>query len=291
MESGTSESNRRLALGVVTNVFTRSESVEGPAAYMKLENQKAIVTGGGRGIGKAIALALASEGADVLVSGRQSDVLEATVAEIEKLGRRGVFTVTDVAQDLEVLEMVRTGIEKLGRIDILINNAGIVGPTAPVSNISRAEWDEVMAVNLTGAFLCARAVIPHMIERRSGRIINISSIAGKLGYALRSPYAASKWAMIGLSRTLALELGPHNIQVNAICPGPTAGDRMTRVIAGRANELGRSVEDVEREYVQGTALKRMVDPDHVAAAVVFFCSAEGTSITGEAINVSAGYAL
>jgi NAD(P)-dependent dehydrogenase (short-subunit alcohol dehydrogenase family) len=291
MESGTSESNRCLALGVVTKYLPRTESVEGQAAYMKLENQKAIVTGGGRGIGKTIALALASEGADVLVSGRQSDVLEATVAEIENLGRRGVFTVTDVAQDIEVLEMVRTGIEKLGRIDILINNAGIVGPTAPVSNISRAEWDEVMAVNLTGAFLCARAVIPHMIERRSGRIINISSIAGKLGYALRSPYAASKWAMLGLSRTLALELGPHNIQVNAICPGPTAGDRMTRVIAGRANELGRSVEDVEREYVQGTALKRMVDADHVAATVVFFCSAEGASITGEAINVSAGYAL
>ena len=258
---------------------------------MKLLNQTAIVTGGGRGIGKAIALALASEGADVLVSGRQLDVLESTVAEIEKLGRRGVLTVTDVAQESEVLEMVNVAIEKLGHIDILVNNAGIVGPTAPITNISRAEWDEVMAVNLTGAFLCSRAVVPHMIERRSGRIINISSIAGKLGYALRSPYAASKWAMLGLSRTLAQELGPHNIQVNAICPGPTAGERMERVITNRAREMGRSFEEVEREYVQGTALKRMVDPDHVAATVLFFCSEEGSSITGEAINVSAGYAL
>jgi NAD(P)-dependent dehydrogenase (short-subunit alcohol dehydrogenase family) len=148
-----------------------------------------------------------------------------------------------------------------------------------------------MAVNLTGAFLCARAVIPHMIERRSGKIINISSVAGKLAYALRSPYSASKWGMLGLSRTLAQELGPHNIQVNAICPGPTGGDRMQGVIAGRARELGRSEEEVESLYVEGTALKRMVDPKHVAAAVVFLVSEEGNSITGEALDVSAGYAL
>jgi NAD(P)-dependent dehydrogenase (short-subunit alcohol dehydrogenase family) len=187
--------------------------------------------------------------------------------------------------------MVSKALESLGRIDILVNNAGITGPTAPVTNVSRDDWDEVIAVNLTGAFLCARAVIPHMVQRGSGKIINISSIAGKMAYALRSPYAASKWGMLGLSCTLAQELGPHNIQVNAICPGPTAGPRMTGVIAGRAKELGRSVEEVERAYVEGTALKRMVDPKHVAAAVIFFCSEEGNSITGEALEISAGYGL
>ena len=112
-----------------------------------------------------------------------------------------------------------------------------------------------------------------------------------MAYALRSPYAASKWGMLGLSSTLAQELGPHNIQVNAICPGPTAGPRMTGVIAGRANEMGLTVEEVERVYVEGTALKRMVDPKHVAAAVIFFCSENGNSITGEALDISAGYAL
>jgi NAD(P)-dependent dehydrogenase (short-subunit alcohol dehydrogenase family) len=187
--------------------------------------------------------------------------------------------------------MVNTALESFGRIDILVNNAGITGPTAPVTNQTRDAWDEVLAVNLTGAFLCARAVIPHMVERHSGKIINISSIAGKMAYALRSPYAASKWGMLGLSCTLAQELGPHNIQVNAICPGPTAGPRMTGVIAGRAKELGLTVEEVERTYVEGTALKRMVDPNHVAAAVIFFCSGDGNSITGESLDVSAGYGL
>jgi NAD(P)-dependent dehydrogenase (short-subunit alcohol dehydrogenase family) len=258
---------------------------------MKLPDQAAIVTGGGQGIGKAIALSLAREGADVLVSGRHRETLENTAREIEKLGRRSVVAVTDVSQEPQVSTMVEAALQNFGRIDILVNNAGITGPTAPITNVSRDEWDHVFAVNLTGAFLCAKAVIPHMIERRSGKIINISSIAGKLAYALRSPYAASKWGMIGLSRTLAQELGPHNIQVNAICPGPTAGERMRGVIAGRAHELGQSEAEVERLYVEGTALKRMVDPDHVAAMVVLLVSNEGSSITGEAIDVSAGYAL
>ncbi len=259
--------------------------------HMKLKDQTAIVTGGGRGIGKAIALALAREGADVLICGRQIDVLEGTAAEIEMLGRRALVAVTDISQESQVAAMTDEALRSYGRIDILVNNAGIVGPTAPVAGVSRAEWDEVMAVNLTGAFLCAKAVIPHMIERRSGKIINIASIAGKLAYARRSPYAASKWGLLGLSRTLAQELGPYNIQVNAICPGPTGGERMSGVIAGRAKELGRSEEDVERLYVEGTALKRMVNPEHVAAAVLFFASEEGSSLTGEALDVSAGYAL
>jgi NAD(P)-dependent dehydrogenase (short-subunit alcohol dehydrogenase family) len=258
---------------------------------MKLEGQAAIVTGGGRGIGKCIALALGQAGANVLVSGRQHDVLEQTAVEIESLGRQALVSVTDVSDESQVSEMVSKALESLGRIDILVNNAGVTGPTAPVTNVSREDWDEVIAVNLTGAFLCARAVIPHMVQRRSGKIINISSIAGMMAYALRSPYAASKWGMLGLSCTLAQELGPHNIQVNAICPGPTAGPRMTGVIAGRAKELGRPVEEVERAYVEGTALKRMVDPKHVAAAVIFFCSEEGNSITGEALEISAGYGL
>ena len=258
---------------------------------MQLDGQSAIVTGGGRGIGKRIALALAQAGANVLVSGRQREVLEETVTEIESLGRQAALTVTDVSQESEVNEMVNTALDSFGRIDILVNNAGITGPTAPVTNLSRDAWDEVLAVNLTGAFLCARAVIPHMVERRSGKIINISSIAGKMAYALRSPYAASKWGMLGLSCTLAQELGPHNIQVNAICPGPVAGPRMTGVIASRAKELGLSVEEVERLYVEGTTLKRMVDPHHVAAAVIFFCSENGNSITGETLEISAGYGL
>jgi NAD(P)-dependent dehydrogenase (short-subunit alcohol dehydrogenase family) len=258
---------------------------------MKLKNQTAIVTGAGQGIGKAIALALVREGAAVLLCGRHQETLESVAQEIRQLGGLSIVSVTDVANEAAVKKMVDLAIERFGRLDLLINNAGIVGPTAPVTNVSRDDWDQVIAVNLTGPFLCARAAIPHLVEQRSGKIVNISSIAGKMGYALRSPYSASKWGLIGLTRTLALELGAFNIQVNAICPGPVSGPRMRAVIAGRAKELGQSEAEVERTYVEGTALKRMVDPDHVAATVVFLCSSESNSMTGEALDVSAGYAL
>jgi len=258
---------------------------------MILGNQTAIVTGGGKGIGKAIALALAREGANVVVSGRNKEALESAANELQALGITSLAIEADVSNESQVAELIDVTQKKFGRIDILVNNAGVTGPTAPATQISRAEWDEVLAINLTGAFICAKAVIPYMIQRGSGKIINIASIAGKLAYALRSPYAASKWGMIGLSRTLAQELGPYNIQVNAICPGPTDGERMRGVIAGRARELGKTEQEVERLYLEGTALKRMVDPGHVAAAVVFFASEEGSSITGEALDVTAGYAL
>jgi NAD(P)-dependent dehydrogenase (short-subunit alcohol dehydrogenase family) len=258
---------------------------------MKLNNKTAIVTGGGRGIGRAITLALAREGANVVICGRKLDVLEDTSTEVKTLGRKSIAMVADVSRDTDIDRTVNAALAEFGQVDILVNNVGIAGPTAPVTSISRSEWDECMAVNLTSAFLFARAVIPGMIERRSGKIINISSIAGKLGYAFRSPYAASKWAMIGLTRTLALELGADNIQVNAICPGPTAGERIDGVIAARARELGRSVAEVEQQYIAATALKRMVDPEHVAAMVVFLASDSGGSITGEAFDISAGYAL
>ena len=258
---------------------------------MKLTNQTAIVTGAGRGIGKEIALSLAREGADVLLASRDVQALEHTGSEIRELGRRAVVLGTDVTNETQVATMVAIAIKEFKRIDILVNNAGAVGPTTPLAKLSREDWDQVIAVNLTGPFLCSRAVIPHMVAQSSGSIINIASIAGRLAYALRSPYAVSKWGMLGLSRTLAQELGPSNIRVNAICPGPTSGDRMSAVIAGRAKELGQPIKEVERAYVEGTALKRMVDPAHIGAAVVFLASKEGSSITGEAIDITCGFAL
>ena len=258
---------------------------------MKLANQTAIVTGGGRGIGQAIALALAREGANILVCGRHEDTLKQTAEEIQQLGRQALTIVTDVSREEEVDAMVQSALREFGGVNILVNNAGIVGPTAPITSVTRKDWDETIAVNLTSAFLCAKAVLPGMIQRRSGKIINISSVAGRMAYALRGPYAVSKWGMIGLTRTLAQEVGQYNIQVNAILPGPTAGERMQKVIDSRAQELGRSSEEVEKLFVEGTALKRMVDPEHVAAMVVFLASSDGDSITGQAIDVTAGYAL
>jgi NAD(P)-dependent dehydrogenase (short-subunit alcohol dehydrogenase family) len=258
---------------------------------MKLKDKTALVTGGGRGIGKAIALALAREGANVAVTGRHEDVLQEVAKEIAAMGRRSLAFVADVSDEQQVQRLFDATKEKFDCIDLLINNVGIAGPTAPLVEVTSAEWDETMTVNLRSAFLCSRAAIPQMVERGGGKIINISSIAGKIGYALRSPYATSKWGMIGLSQSLAQELGRYNIQVNTICPGPTDGERMRAVIAHRARELGKTEAEVEAVYVEGTALKRMVDPDHVAAAVVFLASNAGDSITGVALDVAAGFAI
>ena len=258
---------------------------------MKLDGKATIVTGGGRGIGRVIALRFASEGAAVLVAGTTVEAVEAVAQEIRERGGRALAVSTDVADESQVERMVSSAMSEFGGIDILVNNAGIAGPTALVPEVSREDWDRTLAVNLTGAFLCAKHALPGMIERRSGSIINITSIAGLRAYALRSPYAASKWAMIGLTRTLAEEAGRYNITVNAIAPGPVRGPRIDSVIRNRAAAMNRSVEEVEREYVEPTALKRMVEEDDIAAMALFLASEEGRNITGETINISGGYRL
>src|SRR5262245_16140931 len=166
--------------------------------------------------------------------------LTATVASIQTSGRRALAVVADVTREEQVQTLAEDTLRTFGRIDVLVNNAGIIGPTTPVANVARADWEEVLTVNLTGAFLCAKAVLPTMMAQRSGRIISIASIAGKMAYPLRSPYAVSKWGLIGLTLTMAKELGEHNIQVNAICPGPVAGERMQGIIQRRAQELGQT---------------------------------------------------
>jgi NAD(P)-dependent dehydrogenase (short-subunit alcohol dehydrogenase family) len=258
---------------------------------MKLRDRVALITGGERGIGRAIALVLAQEGADITIAGLDEPRLNKTAEEIRATGRCCLARVTDVSDEAQVVRVVEEAMKEFGKIDILVNNAAIVGPTAPVVKIDRKEWDESLAVNLTAPFLCAKAVLPQMIARRSGKIINISSVAGKLAYPLRSPYATSKWGLLGLSRTLAAEVGEYNIQVNAICPGPVAGDRMKLVIERRAKELGKPIEEVERDYSQTTALKRMVEEKDVAAMVLFLASDESNSVTGAVFDVTAGYVL
>jgi NAD(P)-dependent dehydrogenase (short-subunit alcohol dehydrogenase family) len=261
-------------------------------ARMKLEGKVAIVTGGGRGLGRAIAQRMAAEGAAVTLAGTSAPHLEATAAAIAAAGGRSLAVATDVAREAEVAAMVAATIRGFGRLDILVNNAGIAGPTAPVAEAPLAEWERTLAINLTGAFLCARYAIPHLVAAGSGRILNITSIAGKIGYALRSAYAASKWGMIGLTRSLAIELGPSDITVNAIAPGSTRGERLANVIRDRAAALGRTAEDVEQEFFIGqNALRRMVEPEEIAATAVFLCGDEARNITGETITVSAGFRL
>lgn len=258
---------------------------------MKLENKVSVVTGGGHGIGRTIALRFVKQGAAIVIAGPTRETIESAAREVRDLGGRALAVLTDVSNESEVERLMTACLTEFGRLDILVNNAGIAGPTALAVKVDRADWDRTIAINLTGAFLCAKHALPHMIERRSGRIINIASVAGLHAYALRSPYSTSKWGMIGLSKTLAEEAGPYDITVNTIAPGPIRGPRIDMVIRNRAEGLGRSVEDVEREYVEPSALKRMAEEEDIAAVAEFLASDDARNLTGQTIEVSAGYRL
>jgi NAD(P)-dependent dehydrogenase (short-subunit alcohol dehydrogenase family) len=258
---------------------------------MKLEGKVAIITGGGRGIGRVIAQRFADEGAAVTVSGTNKEALDGVAQEIRDRGGWALTIVADVADEAAVETLIAATLAEFSGLDILVNNTGIAGPTAPVIEVRREDWDRTLAVNLTGAMLCAKHALPHMISQRSGRIINITSIAGLQGYALRSPYCASKWAMIGLTQTLAIEAGQYNITANAIAPGPVRGPRIESVIRNRAAQMNVTFEEVERQYIEPIALKRMVEEDDIAAMALFLASDEGRNITGETLNISGGYRL
>jgi NAD(P)-dependent dehydrogenase (short-subunit alcohol dehydrogenase family) len=258
---------------------------------MKLEGKVAIVTGGGGGIGRVIALRFTREGASLVLAGPTEEKIKSVEKEITNLGGRAISVHADVAEEADVERIVAATLNAFSRVDILVNNAGVAGPTALVQNISREDWDRTFAINLTGAFLCAKHVLPKLIEQRSGCIINITSIAGLQAYAYRSPYCASKWGMIGLTQTLAQEGGPYGITANAIAPGPVKGPRIESVIRNRAAEMKLPYEEVVKQYVEPTALKRMVEEEDIAAMAVFLASPEGSNITGETLNISAGYRL
>ena len=260
----------------------------------------AMITGAGRGIGRKVALELASRGAAVVLTGKDAGALNETArltsantaGKPESKVNEQVFSrEADVTEPEQIASLCREAITHFKRIDILVNNAAVIGPTCPVAEVGLGDWEDVLRINLTGAFICAKAVLPHMMERRSGKIINMASIAGKLAYAMRSPYAASKWGLIGFTKTLAEECGPYNIQVNAVCPGPIKGERIGEVITARARELNIPVQDVEKEYVAKSCMKRMVSESEVASLVAFLASAESDGITGEAIGITAGYYL
>jgi NAD(P)-dependent dehydrogenase (short-subunit alcohol dehydrogenase family) len=254
-----------------------------------LKDQIAIVTGASQGIGKSIAEKLAAAGAVIALVALENDALKKTSAEFEAKNFRFRPYGVDLSDDTQLAPLVHSIVRDLGPIDILVNNAGIGGPTAPVHEVDPAGWDRTLQINLRTPFLLSRAVIPGMIPKRRGKIVNMSSIAGKMAYPLRSPYAASKWGLVGLTLTMAQELGQHNIQVNAICPGPTQTDLIESVIRARAAATGTDFETMSKEYVRATALKRMVLPEEVADLALFLCSSQSDAITGQAIDISAGY--
>ena len=256
---------------------------------MKLKDKVAIVTGGGKGIGRAISLALASEGANVVVAGRSLPSLEEVVKDIQDKGGRAKAIQADVRDETQVKQLVKQTLAACGPIDVLVNNAGIAGPTAPLADLTLQDWNEVLAVNLTGFMLCAREVLASMIPRRSGSIINIGSISGMAGRPLRSPYAVSKWGIVGLTETLSIEVGQHNIRVNCVSPGAVKGERTNKVWDAKAQALHVTYQEVMNSIVNQHSLKRIAEPTEVAAAVVFLAADDSSGITGHTLVVNCGY--
>lgn len=232
---------------------------------MRLTGKVAIVTGGSRGIGRAVCLAFAREGAKVVVTGRNEDRCRKVAAEIESRGGEALAVRADVSNEADVAGMVSAARGRFGRIDVLVNNAGVNIPYKTVAELSLAEWNHVVGTNLTGAFLCSRAVLPVMMSQRHGRIINVSSIGGRQGAAGRTPYRPTKAALINFSECLAAEVKAYGIDVNAICPGPTDTEMMHEITGGKVPAY-------------------MAAPEDIAAVMVFLASDESRAITGTSID-------
>jgi NAD(P)-dependent dehydrogenase (short-subunit alcohol dehydrogenase family) len=256
---------------------------------MTLRNQVVIVTGAGQGIGRQIAVRLGQEGMNLMLTDINESGCRETAEIISKEhGARAKISVTDVRSESQVKEMVREALKIADKIDVLVNNAGIAGPVKYLEDVELNEWEETMAVNLRGIYLCCKYVLPIMKKNRFGNIINIASVTGKRPLPMRSPYAASKMGVIGFTRTLAAEVGAHNVRVNALCPGAVTGERQRLVFEGIMKYSGKTREEVLLEKTESSPLKTLVDPKYVAAAVVFLCSEEVGVITGEDLNISAG---
>ena len=255
---------------------------------MELEDKVAVVTGGGKGIGRAISLAFAKEGADVVIAARTETALEETAQEINKMGGHALPFVADISREDQVNELVSSTVRNLGKIDILVNNAGIAGPTVPTVDLCIEDWNRVIAVNLTGAYLCSKAVLKYMIKSKSGNIINIGSMAGTKGLWRRSPYVVSKWGILGLTKTLALEVGIYGVRVNAICPGLVEGKRLDDVFSERAKVMGISPDLIRKRAIDDTPLRRFVKPGEIARTAIFLVSSNSDGITGQIICVNAG---
>ncbi|WP_027135562.1 SDR family oxidoreductase [Geminicoccus roseus] len=250
-------------------------------AELMAEGRRVLVTAGASGIGRAIVDTLAEAGARIHVC----DVDEAALAALRQARPEVGTSVADVSDEGQVDRMFDEVQATLGGLDVLVNNAGIAGPTGGIETLSLADWRRCLDIDLTGQFLCARRAVPMLRDAGGGAMINMSSAAGKFGYAFRTPYAAAKWGVIGLTQSLAKELGPDNITVNAVLPGIVEGPRMEGVIRARAQQVGVPYEEMERQYLSRVSLRRMVSPNDVASMVLFLVSPQGRNISGQSLSV------
>lgn len=252
-----------------------------------LDGLTAIVTGASRGIGRRIAVEYAAEGANVALAARSDGIHD--TAELIDAPERALAIETDVTDERAVEAAVERTVEAFGGLDVVVNNAGIAGPTAPVEEVDREEWQRTLDVNVTGAFLLTKHAVPHLRGSDRTSVVNISSISGKRPLRNRTPYTASKMAVIGLTRTLAFELGDDGITVNAVCPGATRGPRIERVIEEQADRLGVSHAEARRRvFTDDAALELLVEPEDIAGMAVYLASERGRHITAQDVNVDGG---
>jgi NAD(P)-dependent dehydrogenase (short-subunit alcohol dehydrogenase family) len=248
---------------------------------LAITNLRVLVTAGAGGIGREVARAYVAEGARVHVC----DVDEAALAALGESDPRITRSRADVADRGEVARLFDEARAALGGLDVLINNAGIAGPTGRVDEIAPDDWDRCLAVNITGQFNCARLAVPHLLKSPNPSIVNLSSAAGRLGFPLRSAYAASKWAVIGFTKSLAIELGQSGIRVNAILPGIVEGERIQRVFASKASARGISLEAMQAEALSFVSMHTTVTPQQLADAILFITSPRGRTISGQALSI------
>jgi NAD(P)-dependent dehydrogenase (short-subunit alcohol dehydrogenase family) len=269
------------------------KSAIGGSLYMSSENshllagKRAVVTGAGRGIGRSIALALAQAGANVAVTARTSSEIEQLVAEIQEMGRKSIAVTCDVTDPQQVTHMATTLIEGLGGVDILVNNAGNAGSHKFLNHPDEL-WQRMLSINLTSVYYVTKAFVPALIDQRHGRIINIASIASRVGGSYIAAYTAAKHGVLGLTRALAVELMPYNITVNAICPGYVNTPMTDASVSNIVSRTGMP-ESKAREALENTSpQKRLIEPEEVAAIAVFLAQDSNRGITGQAINIDGG---
>ncbi|MBK5204674.1 MAG: SDR family oxidoreductase [Polaromonas sp.] len=248
---------------------------------LDLNGKRVVVTAGAQGIGLAIAEAFVAAGAQVHICDVNDDFLASAKQKLPQVSQSR----TDVSSESQVDAMFAELAARWGGLDVLVNNAGIAGPTDKVENTDLAAWDQTIAVNLTGPFLCTRRAVPLLKAAGGGSIVNLSSTAGRLGFPLRTPYSASKFGVIGLTETWAMELGPSNIRVNAILPGIVAGERQERVIAAKAASYGIGHEAMRQRLLAKVSLRSMVTAQDIANQIIFICSPAGAAISGQSLSV------
>lgn len=246
-----------------------------------IKDLRVLVTAGAAGIGIEIARAFVREGARVHIC----DVDEPALAAVKQTDPKLTQTMCDVADRKQVARLFDEALAALGGLDCLVNNAGIAGPTGRVEEINPEDWDRCLAIDLTGQFNCTRLAVPHLKQSQNASIMNLSSQAGKHGFPLRSAYAAAKWGVIGFTKSIAIELGPFGIRVNALLPGIVAGDRGRRVIEAKAQENGVSFKEMEAIMFRSTSIKDYVTPQQLADMVVYTASPRAKTISGQAISV------